>query len=389
MRLLVLAPHPFFSHRGTPIAVRALIETLAAAGHRLTVLTYPEGEPIDVPGCTLVRIARPPGVRRIPPSFSWKKLVLDAVMFTHCHALLRAQRFDLIHAVEESAFIALAMQRLHRVPYVYDMDSSLAQQMIEKYPVLGRVGFALTAAEGLAVRHSAGVLAVCPAVADHARAHAPEHTIALLEDFSLLGPPGESPDAPALPPGQGPIVTYVGNLEGYQGVELLIDAFALAAREHADARLVIVGGGEPALSSLRGRGKALGIGARIHWIGPRPVGELRHWLSQADVLVSPRLRGENTAMKVYSYMDSGRPILATRLTTHTQVLDDDLALLVDPEPQAMAAGLLRLLGEPELGRRLAANARQRVQREYSEAAYRRKLLSFYERIELELNRGRR
>jgi glycosyltransferase involved in cell wall biosynthesis len=389
MRLLVLAPHPFFTHRGTPIAVRALIETLAGAGHRLTVLTYPEGEPIDVPGCTLVRIARLPGVRRIPPSFSWKKLVCDAVMFVDCHALLREQRFDVIHAVEESAFIALAMKRLHDVPYVYDMDSSLAQQMIEKYPGLGGIGRGLSAAEGLAVRHSAGVLAVCPAVAAHARAHAPDHAIALLEDFSLLGPPGGSPDAPRLPLGEGPIVAYVGNLEGYQGVELLIDAFALAARERADARLVIVGGSEPALGTLRRRGEEQGIAPRVHWMGPRPVEELRHWLTLADVLVSPRLQGENTAMKVYSYMDSGRPILATRLSTHTQVLDDDLALLVEPRPQAMAAGLLRLLGDPELGQRLAANARERVQREYSVAAYRRKLLSFYERLEPELVHGRR
>ena len=45
-------------------------------------------------------------------------------------------------------------------------------------------------------------------------------------------------------------------------------------------------------------------------------------LLAADVLVSPRLKGLNTPMKIYSYLDSGSAVLATRLRTHTQVLDD-------------------------------------------------------------------
>ena len=50
----------------------------------------------------------------------------------------------------------------------------------------------------------------------------------------------------------------------------------------------------------------------------------------ADLLVSPRVKGENTPFKVYTFLASGRPLLATRIPTHTQLLDDDLAWLVEP-----------------------------------------------------------
>jgi len=119
---------------------------------------------------------------------------------------------------------------------------------------------------------------------------------------------------------------------------------------------------------------------RVQFVGPRPVSELGTWLRQATVLVSPRVQGSNTPMKLYSYLDSGRPVLATRLPTHTQVLDDDVALLVEPEPEAMARGLARLLRDEVLRERLAANARQLAQRELTPEAFRRKLLAFYRAI---------
>ena len=94
-------------------------------------------------------------------------------------------------------------------------------------------------------------------------------------------------------------------------------------------------------------------------------------------------------MKIYSYLDSDRPLVATRLATHTQVLDDGISLLVEPTPQDMARGLDELLDHPEQGRALAAAAQERMASHYSLEAYRRKLHGFYERLESALERGGR
>jgi glycosyltransferase involved in cell wall biosynthesis len=119
----------------------------------------------------------------------------------------------------------------------------------------------------------------------------------------------------------------------------------------------------------------------VHFLGPRPVSLLPVLLRQADVLVSPRLKGLNTPMKIYSYLDSGTAVLATRLRTHTQVLDDRTAYLVDPAPEPLGIGLATLLGDRALRQRLAAHAKEYVQEEFTPEAARRKLGVFYDDME--------
>jgi glycosyltransferase involved in cell wall biosynthesis len=386
LKILVLAPHPFYTDRGTPIAVRAVLQELAALGHELTLLTYHQGRDVQIPNCTIRRVPALVGGGEIRPGFSLRKLFCDGLMFFRCWGLVHRGRFDLIHAVEEAAFIAMAMRRVYGVPYVYDMDSSVAQQMMEKYPALTRLRRLLEACERSAVRGSTGVLAVCQSLVDTALAHSPGKLVAKLEDTSLLGEAtGTGEDLRASLSIDGAIVMYVGNLEPYQGVDLLVDAFALAAPRAPGARLVVVGGAPADVEACRERARSLGLAARVHLLGPRPVASLAHYLRQADVLVSPRIRGTNTAMKVYSYLDSGRAVLATRLVTHTQVLDDAIAKLVEPEPAAMAQGLVELLADAALRERLVNAARERVEREFSPAAFRRKLSSFYAAVEQRLD----
>ena len=119
----------------------------------------------------------------------------------------------------------------------------------------------------------------------------------------------------------------------------------------------------------------------MHFLGPKPVSVLGDLLAEADVLVSPRLKGTNTPMKIYSYLDSGTAVLATRLRTHTQVLDERTAYLVNPEPAALGDGLATLLRDPALRQRLADEAKAYVQREFTAEAARRKLDDFYRRVE--------
>jgi glycosyltransferase involved in cell wall biosynthesis len=99
------------------------------------------------------------------------------------------------------------------------------------------------------------------------------------------------------------------------------------------------------------------------------------------VLVSPRLKGLNTPMKIYSYLDSGTAVLATRVRTHTQVLNDENAYLVEPEPLALGGGLADLLSDASLRERLARQAKAYVQREFTPEAAWRKLDTFYRQME--------
>lgn len=388
MRVLFLAPHPFFQNRGTPIAERAYIEALAERGDSVDLVTYGEGEDVELPALRIHRIRQPRVMRGVRPGFSWKKIACDLRMIALCGRLAREGRYDLVHAVEESVFMAREIKRRHGIPYVYDMDSSLSQQMVEKHPVLGIVLPLLERMEKTAIRDSLATVTVCRALEEIARRCAPGVMVERIEDFSLLTG-DEAIDEElslviGLQPGRSraaaPIVLYAGNLERYQGVDLLVEAFAIARRSAPEARLVVIGGTSSDIAALARKASRLGLADRAHFLGPRPLASLGGYLRQAAVLVSPRTRGLNTPMKIFSYMDSGVPILATRLPTHTQVLDDGTACLVEPTTEAMARGLEELLANPARARAIADAARRRAREHYSREAYRAKVDRFRERL---------
>jgi len=387
VKILLLAPHPFYQARGTPIAVKTVLEFLSERGDTVDVLTYAEGGEVSIPNCTVHRIPRVPGLQGIRPGFSVKKVLSDILMVGSCLRLVRRTRYDLIHAVEESAFIAAAMRALTGVPYVYDMDSSLAEQLVDAYPPLRFAFSALRRMEAVAIRRSSGVLAVCAALEDVALAHAPGQLVGRVEDTTLLtGPKPAGGNGRGLPPSDGPMAMYVGNLESYQGIDLLLEGFRHTLSRVPQAKLVIVGGRDAEIAHYRGRAERLGIDGSVVFAGPRPIGMLPDLLRQADVLVSPRLKGLNTPMKIYSYLDSGSAVLATRLRTHTQVLDDGMAYLVEPEPHALGHGLAELMADPGLRARLASTAKAYVQREHTPQAARRKLEAFYTTMESRVRR---
>jgi glycosyltransferase involved in cell wall biosynthesis len=80
-------------------------------------------------------------------------------------------------------------------------------------------------------------------------------------------------------------------------------------------------------------------------------------------------------------MNSGRAILATRIASHTQVLDDNCALLAEPNPQALAKGLATLAMDEALRARLGAAARRRASERYSLEAFREKVRAAYQKLE--------
>jgi glycosyltransferase involved in cell wall biosynthesis len=232
------------------------------------------------------------------------------------------------------------------------------------------------------VRQSIGVLTVCKYLEDIAHNHDPHKTIVRLEDISLLDDNIEKSDSlkKDLNIG-GPIVMYVGNLQKYQGIDLLLESFRIVVTKVPDANLIVIGGSESDIQAYRDRSAHLGIEEHVHFIGPRPFADLGLFLNVADVLVSPRITGGNTPMKIYSYLDSGRPVLATRLPTHTQVLDDQISLLVSPDNKAMAEGICYLIRNTDYAKVLSNNAKQRVKEEYSYEAFQGKLMNFYHIVE--------
>jgi glycosyltransferase involved in cell wall biosynthesis len=388
-RILVVAPQPFFTLRGTPLNVLAMLRVLAAAGHDVHLATFALGETIPIPGVTYHRAPRIPlpFARSVPIGFSASKLVHDAALALLLAALLARRRFDVVHAVEESVFFALPLARLRGIPLVADVDSCLSDQLA--YGGGLRSSLALRAAravEGAALRRSRLAITVCRSLTEMVAERAPGLPVAQIEDC-----PPEGADLPPDParvaalrrewnPNGAPLAVYTGNLASYQGIDLLFDALpALAARLPA-ARLLIVGGAAEEIEAGRSALAARGLDHLVRFAGRQPPERMAEFMALADALVSPRRGGDNTPLKIYAYMASGRPIVATDGLTHTQVLDDRSAVLCAPTAAALAAALAEVLGDPASYRERAAAAGRRAARDYSRDAFARKLLAAYDEV---------
>ena len=384
MNIFLLAPHPYYTNRGTPIAVRLVCEGLSAMGHTVDVLTYHEGEDVAVENVTIHRIARPRIVKRVPIGPSWQKLVCDVFMWRKLKAMLRAKRYDVIHATEEASFMAARLTGGDRgIPFVFDMDSLMSRQIVEKQKLLWPAAKVFEVLERHALRRTAGVLAVCQALVDEASKYSAN--VHLLPDVAMAGDaPGSLPEG--LTSASGVRFLYVGNLETYQGVDLMLEGFARMAKDRQGVVLLVVGGKADHIAAYREKADALGVGEQVKFVGPAPVESLGRVLACADILVSPRTRGENTPMKLYSYLLSGKPVLATNLPTHTQAVGPEHAMLVEPTAMAMAQGMAKLADDAALRQKLGDAGRQLAQREYSLDAYRRRLANFYQQLEQGLTR---
>ena len=382
MKILLLAPQPFYQDRGTPLAVNLVLQALSRRGEQVDVVTYHEGRDVTYDHITIHRIPRLPFIRRIRPGFSWKKVICDILMLGQLLPMIAKKRYHMIYAIEESVFMALFLWWWVKVPYIYDMDSSLAQQMTDRFPLLKPLAPLLHSLEGLAVKNAKAVIPMCDELAGVAEQHGPERVL-VLRDISLLEDiEHQEPAKLKVELGiRGLLLMYIGNLETYQGIDLLLASFALVLQQTAVADLVIIGGEAADIQKYQRRARHLDIHRKVYFLGPKPVTDLAANLAAADVLISPRIKGSNTPMKLYSYLHSGKAVLATDLPTHTQILDRQVAMLAAPVPDAFSQGLLSLIKDEALRVQLGRAGKRVVEEQYNFVAFQENLQSLFDWLE--------
>lgn len=377
MRVLFLAPQPFYEVRGTPLAVAALTRTLGELGHEVDLLTFPQGEAWSAARVRHLRSARLAG-GRIRPGFSSAKALQDLPFAWRAVRLARSGAYDVVHAVEESALL-VAPFLPPGLRFVVDMDSDLGEQLAHSKSALARgLGPLARRLHDRSLRRADLAIVINARLEEAVRRVRPSLPVHQLADPPLVSTLTDADRAAAdslrktLDLGEAPVALYTGNFEGYQGVEMMARAAARTTR----AIFVFVGGEAEDIEELKSR-LPPEARARCRFAGKHPPDMLPRWLALSDVLVSPRTLGGNTPFKLYTYLASGKPVVATRLDTHTQVLSDDTAFLVEPTEAALAKGIDDALANPAESMRRAANGRALLERDFSPARYREKVEAAY------------
>jgi glycosyltransferase involved in cell wall biosynthesis len=385
MRTLVVAPQPFYTPRGTPLSVYYRTLVLAEQGAQVDLLTYGQGADVDLPSTRIIRIPSMRWIGHIPVGPSWKKLFLDFFVVLWTVGLLMRNRYQVVHAHEEAVFWCRYLKPLFKFRLVYDMHSSLPQQLTNfaftKSRVIIRIFGRL---EETCLRKADAVITICPDLRDYALAAGVDPAKHLLIENSIfddvrLRPvtaaqaSGKRAPVRRLPELRHPLVVYTGTFEPYQGIDILIRAFALALKSAPEAQLLLVGGTADQIEEMQALATSLSTGDSIVFTGTVDKKAAMGYTAMADALVSPRRHGTNTPLKIYEQLASGKPLVATRIWSHTQVLNEDVCVLVDPNPESMTVGLVQALSDKELGARLTANARRLYDENYARPIYERKI----------------
>jgi glycosyltransferase involved in cell wall biosynthesis len=287
---------------------------------------------------------------------------LDASLVRALRERLARETYTCVHALEEVAWPALFLAGRHRIPLLYDMQSSLPEQLL-KHPLAHVPPLPMLMGEAERWLLARADLVVASAgLGDRVRRLAPA---AKVREWRFPSAPGEVlPDEVlslrrhlGLPP-DAPVVLYSGTFEAYQGLDDLIAAIPAVLAAVPATRFVLVGADSAGGTPLGWEAEELMRAGTLTVVERQPRSAMPVYLAMADVLVSPRAFGGNLPLKIFDYLAAGRPIVATDISTHRAVLTRQTAVLVQPNARALATGIVSILQRPLKRRELGEAARQ-------------------------------
>lgn len=390
MKALVIAPQPFFSPRGTPYSVYYRTLVTAELGVKIDLLTYGEGDDVDIPGVRIIRIPRLVRFGKVKTGPSSLKLFLDGFLILWTVGLLVKNRYQFVHAHEEAVFFARFLKPLFRYKLVYDMHSSLPEQLSNYNFTKSKAIINLfKRLEDSSLKAADAVITICPALSKYVRRLIGEQEKHVLIENSIFDKVrlanrnaarlDNENDAAAtyshiVIEDRNPLIVYTGTLEPYQGINLLLDAFKEVVLVYPEVVLLVAGGTEEQVKHYSRLAEQKRISTQCVFTGRVPQAIAQYYNQMATLLVSPRSAGSNTPLKIYEQLASGVPLVATNIYSHTQVMDRSVAFLVEPESKDLARGILEALASKEKRDEIVKNAKMLYDKKYSRPVYVNKMM---------------
>jgi glycosyltransferase involved in cell wall biosynthesis len=352
MRILNIVPQAFYTARGTPLSAYHRARELIARGHEVDILTYGVGGDPPNFSARVFRSRGPHFKRSIRAGPSRLKIWFDLLLLVNLLIHLSRRRYDVLYAHEEGALLARLAGAIFRIPYIYDMHSSLPLQISDwKFSRRPSVIAAFRWVERLSVRGACAVVAISPAVARVARSAGPDTPCVLLANHFEAGRSVPPEEVAAVRARHGialerKLVVYAGSFVALQALDLLLDAVPGVLARVPNTTFLLVGGTDPEIAALRSQAARSGITDHIVMERSLAQAAISAYLAAADALVSPRVQGINSPGKLLDYLASGRPVVATDTLVHNQLLTDKSAILTPPTAEGLAAGLVTALTDP-------------------------------------------
>jgi PEP-CTERM/exosortase A-associated glycosyltransferase len=338
MRILHVLDHSIPLHSGYTFRTAAILREQRAMGWETLHLTSPKhtapsGPEEDVDGLRFYRTPWNPGVMGSLPLS--RELLLMSATARRLDEIVRQTKPTVLHAHSPvlNAMPALWVGRRHRVPVVYEVrafwedaavDHGIARPWGPRYR-------AVRALETFALKRADAVTCICEGLRrDILKRGIPDHKITVIPNavdvqrFCLRDRP-ESDLKRRLGLESATVLGFIGSFYAYEGLAMLLDAFADVLATKPDARLLLVGGG-PDESRLRERVDRLALAGKVVFTGRVPHSQVDSYYELIDVLVYPRLPMRLTdlvtPLKPLEAMAQGRLVVASDVGGHRELIRD-------------------------------------------------------------------
>jgi glycosyltransferase involved in cell wall biosynthesis len=359
MRILVVAPTPFFSDRGTHIRILEEALALEKRGHEITIATYHIGRDIDPRIKTKIDVRR---IRRflfwykkIEAGPDWQKIILDLMLIRKTFYLARIRKPDIIHAhLHEGALIGWLVQKAlfwRKIKLVCDFHGSLTREMIshnylgssllkkifkiieEKIDNLG--DYAVTSSqentdEISTIRHDKKIETVLDGVN--------------LDYYSNLPDKINSKKELELPTDKI-IITYTGALVMNKGIKYLADAIKIVLNQNQNIFFII--GGFP-IEIMEKFVKDSGLQKNVRLIHPLNYFDLPQILNASDIGIDPKDSSTRQASgKILQYMGASLPVICFDRVNNREYLGEGGFFVKIISSRALADEILKIAKNPE------------------------------------------
>lgn len=370
MRIIMIAPTPFFADRGCHTRIYGQISALQRMGYKIKLVTYGLGREID--GVETIRCFNFPWYKKLSAGPSvWKIFLLPFIAFK-AKKVIRVYKPDIVYAyLHEGACVAKFCSFFQKEPlYVFDCQGSLSGEIVQhRFVKDGSILYKLfcwlerridgwfpvvTQSENLymQLKHM-GV---------------PESRIinALdAVDTSLFAPC--RPDMELVEKYQinvsEPRVLFMGLLEEYQGVDLMFEAFQYVCRQIPKVQFIVIG--YPNIEKYQKLAKDLGIAKNVIFVGKIRFEETPRYLSLASVAVAPKISTSEGDGKIYNYMAMQMGVVCFDRQISREIMGDTGIFAELKNSGDMADKIMMLLNDRDLTERLGQKARLRAERELS------------------------
>ena len=385
LKILHIAPTPFFADRGCHMRILGEIRALQAQGYEIVLTTYHNGK--DVKNLKIRRIINIPWYKKLDAGSSWHKLYLDILLLWTSIRTYFEEKPDIIHGhLHEGALIGKVVSVLlsgGKTPVIFDVQGSLTGEL-ETYGFLRNLRL-------LKILFFTLEKLICK-LPDHfvcssesatqfikSKMKVPAHKVTsiidgIYPDFFQCKKDGAFKEQLGLPKSKK-IVIYTGSLMRSKGIDYFLNAIPKIVTQYKDVRFLIVG--YPVQPSKE-RAKKLKIDDLVHFAGKVDYFQLPKYLAIADVAIDPKVdeAGEGSG-KIINYMGAGLPVVCFDTLNNRTTLPENDFFAKPGDSEDLANKVVRALKNDVLVKSIGEQNRKRVHENFSWVASGKKLSQIY------------